>query len=119
MLDVRDLRRAQWAEGVESPWESVLRSKGTVWLDTHPRRRIQVGLCRKAFRIRRRGTLGGGDEQKSEIVIIGQGWTKRRYVAIWTRRCVRMLNWTTWKSGSKGAGACGCRGHVGRVQCWG
>ena len=50
MLDVRDLKPGgAGVKGVESPWESVLRSKGTVWLDTHPRRMIQWAYAGRHF----------------------------------------------------------------------
>ena len=61
MLDVRDLKPGgAGVKGVESPWESVLRSKGTVWLDTHPATEDPVGLCRKAFRSGRCRAPGPG-----------------------------------------------------------
>ena len=56
MLDVRDLKPGgAGVKGVESPWESVLRSKGTVWLDTHPRRRIQWAYAGRHFGLDRCG----------------------------------------------------------------
>ena len=73
MLDVRDLKPGgAGVKGVESAWESVLRSKGTVWLDTHPRRMIQWAYAGRHFGLDDVGPWAG-DEQKSEIVIIGQG----------------------------------------------
>lgn len=73
VLDVRDLvPGGAGVKGVKSPWEAVLRSKGTVWLDTHPRRMIQWAYAGRHFGLDDVGPWAGDTEQ-SEIVVIGMG----------------------------------------------
>ena len=70
-LDLLDLRPGgAGVPGVAVPWESVLRSKGIVWLDQHPRTCIAWAFAGRHFGLDDYGPWGD-DRPRTEIVIIG------------------------------------------------